>query len=77
MISEKNLSELGLSEEQKKKLREFEKKENALRNVLKKSGVKSGIESIIAKSDLNKVDIDHVDALQEYIKNEWKEFIYY
>ena len=76
MLSKKNLEELGLSKEQEAKLREFEQKEVALRGLLKKCKVKSGVEQIIANSDLNKVDTENLDALEEYIKNEWKDFIY-
>ena len=76
MLSEKNLEELSLTEEQMKKYREFVQKEKLLRMTLKECGVHAAaIEGIIARSDLNKVNADNVEALKEDIKNSWSDFI--
>lgn len=76
MINEKNLIELGLSDEQMKMYKDFTKRENALRGILKKCGVHaSAVERIISKSDLNKVDMNNLEALEENIKQTWSDFI--
>ncbi len=77
MISNKNLEELKLTEEQLLKYKELEKKEAVLRSCLKKCGVRGAvIEKIISKSDLKKVDVDNTEALEEDIKETWKDFIF-
>ena len=77
MLSKKNLEELGLSEEQKAKYEEFERKETTLRGALKRCKVSNNaIDKIIATSDLNKVDSEHIEALEEEMKNMWMEFIF-
>lgn len=77
MLSKKNLEELGLSEEQKAKYEEFEKKEKALRLSLQKCKVsRNAIEGIVKQSDLNRVDLNNLEALEEGIKDMWKEFIF-
>lgn len=76
MISERSLRELNLSEEQLKKYKELEKREKLLRDSLKKCKVhSSAIERIISKSDLSKVDPENIEALEEYIKETWSDFI--
>lgn len=76
-MNETSLRELNLTEEQLKKYKELEKKENVLRTELQRCKVtRNAIPHIIAKSDLNKVDLEHIEALDEAIRNEWKEFIF-
>ena len=77
MISQKNLAELNLTEEQLQKYKELERKERALTTELQKCKVhRSAIPKIIQSSDLNKVDLENLEALDEAIRNEWKEFIF-
>lgn len=76
MISERNLKDLRLTEEQLKTYRELEAKEKALRSTLKKCGVFPGVvEKIISNSDLNRVDLENLEALEETVKTEWSEFM--
>ena len=77
MLSLKNLTELNLTEEQLQKYKELERKEKALTMELQKCKVyRSAIPKIIQSSDLNKVDLENLEALDEAIRNEWKEFIF-
>lgn len=76
-MNEKSLKALGLTEEQLAQFRELQKKENLLRTELRHCKVcNSAINSIIAKSDVSKVDTENIEALDEAIRNEWKDFIY-
>ena len=76
MINEKSLGTLKLTEEQLKKYKELVQKESVLRGVLNECGVHhTAVEKIIAKSDLNIVDPDNLEALKENIKNTWSDFI--
>ena len=75
MLSEKNLEELQLSEEQLAKYKEFEEKEHLLRRTLIKCKIcNSAIDPIIKRSDLNKVDPEKMEALEEEIKNKWGDY---
>ena len=76
MLSEKNLAELNLTEDQMKKYRNFEQRERMFRSILKKCGVHhSAIDKIILKSDLNKIDMNNLEALEEDVKDTWSDFI--
>ena len=76
MINRKNLFELHLSEEQIKKYEELEKRENILRDSLRRCKVhSSAIEKIVFNTDLSKVDPKDRGGLEEYIKETWSDFI--
>ena len=77
MLSNKNLEELKLNQEQLAKYKEFERKRNAFKIVLKRCKVHpSAIDSILSKSDLNKVDLNNLEALEENIKETWSDMIF-
>lgn len=76
MISEKNLKDLKLSEEQLQIYRDLEKREKAFRNILRKNKVHpTATEAIINNSDMKKVDLNNLEALEESIRQEWSDFI--
>lgn len=76
MLNEKSLNELKLTEEQLQMYKSLEKKESALRNTLHKCGVHQNVvEKIIGKSDLNKIDLNNLEALEESVRQEWSDFI--
>ena len=76
MWSKKNLDELRLTDNQLKKYRELAYKEELYRETLKKCKVHhTAIEKIISRSDLNMVNPDELSALEENIKETWKDFI--
>ena len=59
-----------------KKFKELELKENSLRSELLRCKVsKNAIPHIINMTDLNKVPAN-TDELDQFIKNEWKDFIF-
>lgn len=77
MWSKKNVEELNLTPEQMAIFTDYQNREQALRRSLTKCKVnKTATEKIITKSDLKRVDLEHTDALEEEIKNMWKDFIY-
>ena len=76
-MNEASLKELNLTEEQLQKYKELQKKEEILRLELQKCKVtRNAIPHIIAKSNISKVDTQNIEALDEAIRNEWKEFIF-
>lgn len=76
-MNEKSLKELNLTEDQLMKFKELEHKETALRSALRRCKVSNmAIDKIVAKSDVSKVDTDNIGALEEDIKEMWKDFIY-
>ena len=76
-MNEKSLKALGLTADQLTQFRELQKKEDILRLELQKCKVtRNAIPHIIAKSDISKVDTQNLEALDEAIRNEWKEFIF-
>ena len=76
MLSKKNLDELKLNDEQLKRYKDFERKEKAFRSVLVKCEVHPmAINKIISNSDLNKVDLNNLEALEENVKETWSDFI--
>lgn len=76
-MNEKSLKALGLTEDQLKQFRELQKKEEVLRVELQKCKVsKNAIPHIISKSDVSIIDTENTEALDEAIRNEWKEFIF-
>ena len=76
MLSKKNLEELKLTEGQLEKYKDFERKRTAFRSVLNRCKVHPNvIEKILANSDLNKVDLNNLEALEENIKQTWSDFI--
>ena len=76
-MNAKSLSGLNLTDEQMKKYKELEHKEKLLRRELRHCKVSNNaIDSIVNSSDLNKVDENNLEALDEAIRNEWKDFIF-
>ena len=76
MLSKKNLEELKLTEEQLKKYKEFERKRNVFRDILIKCKVHhTAIDKILSQSDLNKVDMNNLEALEENVKETWSDII--
>lgn len=76
MLSDKSLKKLNLSEEQLKAYKMLMKKEEAFRDALKRCNIyPSAIEKIIAKSDLDIVNLNNIGELEENIKIEWSDFI--
>ena len=65
-----------MSEEHIKKYDELEKRENILRECLRRCKVhSSAIEGIVFNADLSKVDPEDRGGLMEYIKETWSDFI--
>lgn len=76
MLSKKNLEELKLTEEQLKKYEDFVRRRSALRDILLKVKVhNTAIIKILEKSDLNRVDLNNLEALEEDVKESFSEFI--
>jgi hypothetical protein len=76
MLSKKNLEELKLTEEQLKKYEDFVRRRSALRDILLRAKVhNTAIIKILEKSDLNRVDLNNLEALEEDVKESFSEFI--
>ena len=76
MLSEKNINELNLSEEQLMKYKELLHKENILRSALIRCGVHpTAVEKITRSSDLKRVDPNNIEALEEDIRQTWSDLI--
>ena len=76
MFSKKNLRELQLTDEQMAKYCEFERREKALREVLRRCRIHpTAIDRICSLCDLNLMDMDNLDELEESARREWAAFI--
>ena len=76
LIPKKNLHELHLTDEQMEKYNELEAKANALERVVRLCGVHpTATNKIVMMCDLNKVDMNNLEALEEDVKTEFADFI--
>lgn len=70
------LRALQLTEQQRATLESYERKEDALKEALKRAGINSSAaKHITAAADLEKVNAEDVDALTEQVKIQWAEFL--
>lgn len=76
LISSKNLKAFNLTDKQMKIYKEYEEKEQLLRQTLKKCNIlTNAIEPIIYKTDVLNIDLQSIDLLEESIKQTWADFI--
>ena len=72
MISERNIKDLHLSDEQMQIYQELSKKAGILKNELRNMGIsRNAIDKIVNSTDLTKIDTENIELLRNQIQETW------